>query len=154
MIIEKRLNALGLSLPEVPKSVGSYATAVLSGDMLYLSGTGGVDNGEMPVYGKLGKEVTIEMGYSSARGAVLNLLSTMKAVLGDLDRVEKIVKLLCFVNCTSDFNRQPEVANGASDLLIEIFGEEKGLHARSAIGACSLPFNIPVEIEMIVRLGV
>lgn len=153
MLIETKLNNLGIILPPVPKSVGSYITSVLTGDMLYLSGTGGFDTGEPPIFGKLGKEVSIEQGYSSSRGIVLNFLSTMKEVLGDLDRVKKIVKLLCFVNCTSDFVCQPEVANGASDLLLEIFGEEKGLHARSAIGVFSLPFNIPVEIEMIVRVN-
>lgn len=154
MMIEKRLNELGLVLPSVPESVGSYVTVVLSGDLLYLSGTGGFNAEDSPVFGKLGRDVSIEQGYASCKGIVLNLLSTMKEYLGDLDRVEQIVKLLCFVNCTSDFIRQPEVVNGASDLLIEIFGEEKGLHARSAIGVFSLPFNIPVEIEMIVRVRI
>ena len=152
MKIEKRLEELGIELAPAQKAVGSYSTAVLSGNMLYLSGTGGVDTGQKPVFGKLGREVTIEQGYSSARGAVLNFLSTMKAELGDLDRVEQIVKLIGFINCSSDFHRQPEVINGASDLLIEVFGKERGLHARSAIGAYSLPFNIPVEIELIVKV--
>jgi enamine deaminase RidA (YjgF/YER057c/UK114 family) len=152
MIIEKRLEDLGIVLPPTPVAVGSYATAILSGDMLYLSGTGGFNTGDTPVFGKLGREVTIDQGYSSSKGIVLNFLSTMKDFLGDLDRVEQIVKLLCFVNCTSDFIRQPEVVNGASDLLLEIFGEDRGFHVRSAIGVFSLPFNIPVEIEMIVRV--
>lgn len=152
MKIETRLKELGIVLPPVSKPVGSYATSVLSGNMLYLSGTGGFDIGQEPVFGKLGREISIEDGYSSARGTVLNLLSTMKDILGDLDRVEKIVKLLGFVNCTSDFIRQPEVINGASDLLLEIFGPETGLHTRAAVGVYSLPFNIPVEIEMMVRV--
>lgn len=152
MRIEKKLEKLGIVLPPCPKPVGSYSTATLSGNMLYLSGTSGADNEGKPVLGKIGQEVSIEQGYSSARGAVLNFLSTLKAELGDLDRVERIVKLLGFVNCTPDFYRHPEVINGASDLLIEVFGEERGLHARSAVGVYSLPFNISVEIEMIVQV--
>jgi len=152
MRIEKKLEKLGIVLPPCPKPVGSYSTAILSGNMLYLSGTSGADNEGKPVLGKIGQEVSIEQGYSSARGAVLNFLSTLKAELGDLDRVERIVKLLGFVNCTPDFYRHPEVINGASDLLLEVFGEERGLHARSAVGVYSLPFNISVEIEMIVQV--
>ena len=152
MKIEERLKYLGLILPETPTAVGSYQPAVLVGDMLYLSGTGGIDPGRQPVFGKVGSELSIEEGYASAKGAVLNFLSTIKDVLGDLDRVEKVVKLLCMVNCKPDFTRQPEVANGASDLLLKVFGDETGAHARSAIGVCSLPFNIPVELEMIVKV--
>ena len=151
MVIEKRLEELDIILPNPAKPAGSYALSETAGDLLFLSGTGGSADGRS-VFGKLGREVTIDEGYASARGAVINYLGIMKDKLGDLDRVESIVKLLCFINCTSDFSRQPEVADGASDLLLEVFGKEKGLHARSAVGVSSLPFNIPVEIEMIVKI--
>lgn len=154
MIVENRLKELGISLPEAPNAEGSYTTAVITDGQLYLSGTGGADIKKIPAYGKLGEDVSIEQGYAAARGAALSYLSTMKAVLGDLDRVEKVVKLLCFINSSSDFTRHPEVANGASDLFLEVLGGEKGSHARSAVGVCSLPFNIPVEIEMIVKVSV
>jgi len=153
MIVENRLRDSGIVLPKAPEPKGCYVTSVLAGDMLYLSGTGGADIEKIPAFGKLGEDVSIEQGYEAARGAALSFLSTMKDVLGDLDRVEKIVKLMCFINSSPDFTRHPEVANGASNLLIDVFGKEKGLHARSAVGAISLPFNIPVEIEMIVKVG-
>lgn len=151
MIIEKRLNELGITLPPPPESKGSYVTAVICNDLVYLSGTGSPELSGLPGQGKLGSDLTVEQGYQLAQGTVFNLLSTLKAKIGDLDRVEQIVKLLGFVNSAPDFTRHPEVINGASDLLREIF-QEKGCHARSAVGTGSLPFNIPVEIEMIVRI--
>lgn len=151
MIIEKRLMELGITLPPVPKPMGSYATWVQAGDMVYLSGTGSADIHKFECVGKVGCELTLEQGYEAARGAVLNLFSTLKSAIGDLDKVEQIVKVLGFVNSAPDFHRQPEVMNGASDLLVAIFGE-KGRHARSAIGTDNLPFNIPVEVEMIVKV--
>ena len=151
MKIEERLNKLKIKLPPAPKPVGSYVTSVKIGDMIYLSGTGSVDLAEFKCVGKVGRELTLEQGYVVARGAILNHLSTLKAVIGDLDRVEQIVKVVGYIQCTTDFYRQPEIMNGASDLLVEIF-KEKGLHARTAIGVNSLPFNIPVEIEMIVKV--
>ena len=99
----------------------------------------------------MGKDLTLDEGYEAARLVGINLLARLKSTLGDLDRVERIVKLLSMVNCTPEFNQQPQVANGCSDLLVEVFGE-KGRHARSAVGMSSLPNDIPVEIEMIVEV--
>ena len=101
--------------------------------------------------GKVGKDLTLDEGYEAARLVGINLLARLKSTLGDLDRVERIVKLLSMVNCTPEFNQQPQVANGCSDLLVEVFGE-KGRHARSAVGMSSLPNDIPVEIEMVVEV--
>ena len=101
--------------------------------------------------GKLGRELNVELGYESARLVGLNLIARLKAELGDLGRVKRVVKLLCMVNSVPDFTEQPAVANGCSDLLVEVFGE-RGRHARSAVGMSSLPSNIPVEIEMIVEV--
>ena len=102
--------------------------------------------------GKLGAEITVEQGYEAAKITALNMLGSLKDLVGELDRVNRIVKLLCMVNCTPDFGKQPLVANGASDLLVEIFGE-KGRHARSAVGMASLPNNVCVEIESIVEIS-
>ena len=101
--------------------------------------------------GKLGSDLTIEQGYDCARQTMLNLLATLKNELGDLDKIKRVVKLLCMVNCAPDFGDPPKVANGGSDLLVELYGEA-GRHARSAVGMGSLPFGMPIEIEMIVEV--
>jgi enamine deaminase RidA (YjgF/YER057c/UK114 family) len=121
-------------------------------NLAYLSGCGPVINGQQLYTGKLGAEYTIEDGQAAARLCVLNLLANLKAALGDLGRVQRIVKMLCFVAGTNDFYQQPKVADGASNLLIEIFGEDIGRAARSAVGMPSLPGNIPVEIELLIEL--
>ena len=137
MNAEKKLAELGLTLPEAPNPIASFVTCKRQGKLLYK--------------GKVGGEVTPEQANEAARAAMLNHLATMKKELGDLDKVKQIVKLLGFVACADGFYAQPKVINGASDLLIEVFGE-KGRHARSAIGVYSLPSNMPVEIEMIVEV--
>lgn len=152
MITEKRLEALGLELPEAPSPLGSYVSVQQSGNLLFLSGAGPIRDGKPTCTGTLGKELTIEEGQAAARDTALNLLAVLKRHLGDLDRVEQVVKLLGFVASAPDFFRQPEVINGASDLLVEVFGE-KGRHARSAIGTSVLPFHIPVEVEAVVRIA-
>jgi enamine deaminase RidA (YjgF/YER057c/UK114 family) len=152
MEIEKRLKELGITLPEAPKPVANYVTAVKTGSHLFVSGHGPYDDGKTILSGKLGKEMTVEEGYQTARNVALNCLASTKAALGNLNKVKRVVKLLGMVNCTEDFTDQPKVINGASDLLVEVFGEA-GKHARSAVGMQSLPNGIPVEIEMVLEVA-
>lgn len=149
--IEKRLEELGVQLPEAPSARGNYKPSMQIGDFVYTSGASCVIDGEIVYHGRLGTDLTIEEGYDAAKITALNLLSMLKAELGDLDRITQIVKLLGFVSSAPDFYDQPKVINGASDFLVEVFGE-KGKHTRSALGTSVLPFNIPVEIEMIVKV--
>jgi enamine deaminase RidA (YjgF/YER057c/UK114 family) len=152
MSVEKKLKDMGILLPEASKPVANYVPAVKAGNLLFVSGHGPYNDGKTVLSGKLGKELSIEEGYKTARNVALNCLASTKATLGDLDKVKRVVKLLGMVNCTEDFKDQPKVINGASDLLVEIFGD-KGKHARSAVGMQSLPNNIPVEIEMILEVA-
>jgi len=152
MSAEKRLKQLGIELPETPPPVANYVNAVRSGNLLFLAGKGpSAVDGLRPV-GKLGREFNLEQGYKFARSTGLALLAVMRAELGSLDRVKRVVKLLGMVNAVPDFTDQPKVINGCSDLLVEVFGE-RGRHARSAVGMGSLPSGIPVEIEAIVEIG-
>jgi len=154
MHAERKLEALGLSLPPIPQPVANYVPLVRTGNLLFVSGHGpGVITDGKPsfIQGKLGKDLDVEQGYDAARQVMLNILQSVKQELGDLDKVKRVVKLLGFVNCTPDFPDQPKVINGASDLLVELFGE-RGRHARSAVGMQQLPFGIAVEIEMVVEV--
>lgn len=147
---ETRLAELGLELPEPYPPFANYVRAVRVGDLLYL---GGHSNCEVPyATGKLGRDRTVEEGYAAARLTALCLLATLKAELGDLGRVRRIVRVFGVVNATDDFKQHSQVINGASDLFVEVFGE-RGRHARAAIGAASLPIGLTVEIEMIVEIG-
>ena len=149
---ENRLAELGLELPDAPSPIANYVPAVRTGNLLYLSGSGPAPGPDGTVAsGKLGADLTVEEGYEAARLVGLNLIARLKAELGDLDRVKRVVKLLAMVNSSPDFNQPPAVANGCSDLLVEVFGD-KGRHARSAVGMATLPNDIPVEIEMIVEV--
>jgi enamine deaminase RidA (YjgF/YER057c/UK114 family) len=150
---EARLRELGIELPTPPPPVANYIGAVRVGELLFVSGHGPYEDGEYRYTGKLGREVDIETGQQAARLTMLNFLGTVRAELGSLDRVERIVKLLCMVNSAPDFGEQPQVANGASDLLVEIFGEDRGRHARSAVGMGALPMGISVEIEGILEIS-
>jgi enamine deaminase RidA (YjgF/YER057c/UK114 family) len=151
--VEKALAARGLTMPEPPARGGVYEPVKEFGENLcYLSGCGPVFNGEQRFTGKLGAELSLAQGQEAARLCVLNLLANLKAAIGDLGRVKRIVKMLCFVAGADTFYDQPQVANGGSQLLIDIFGEEKGRCARSAVGMNALPGNIPVEIELLVEL--
>jgi enamine deaminase RidA (YjgF/YER057c/UK114 family) len=151
MSIETRLKELNVTLPKVGAPMGSYVHAKRVGNMLYLAGKGPHNaDGSMPK-GKLGAEFTVEEGYRHARSVGLTLIAVMKETLGDLDRVEEVVKVLGMVNATPDFADHPKVINGCSDLFVEVFGE-RGRHARSAVGMGSLPAGIPVEIEVIVAV--
>jgi enamine deaminase RidA (YjgF/YER057c/UK114 family) len=148
---EARLKALGLQLPPAPKPVASYVPAVRTGNLVFLAGQGPLADGKPTVTGKVGAELTEQQGYQAARATILISLAVLRAEIGSLDRVTRVVKLTGWVNSAPGFTRQPWVVNGASDLLVEIFGDA-GRHARSSVGANELPFNIPVEIEMIVEV--
>ncbi len=151
--IEEKLNEMGYQLTEPRRSaVGNFVPAVRTGNLVYTAGTGpGLPDGGLLHVGKLGAEISIEQGYDCARLTMLNLLSNLKGEIGDLDKVKRVVKLLCMVNAAPEFTQTPQVANGASDLLVSLFGE-KGRHARSAVGMSTLPGNMPIEIEMIVEV--
>jgi enamine deaminase RidA (YjgF/YER057c/UK114 family) len=140
---EQRLVELGIELPEPVQPIGSYVRWVLTGNQLYISGTGPGDETQR---GKLGSTMSIEEGNTAAREVGLQILATARAALGSLDRVKRVIKVLGMVNCTPDFADQPKVINGCSDLFIEVFGEA-GRHTRSAVGFVALPGQIPVEIE-------
>jgi enamine deaminase RidA (YjgF/YER057c/UK114 family) len=152
MDYEKKIQSLGLTLPPPPKPVATYLPAVRSGNLLFLSGMIPMVEGKMAVVGKLGKELTVEQGQEVARITLLNALAVIKATVGSLDRVERIVRIGVHVASAEGFTQQPAVANGASDLLVQIFGEA-GRHARLALGAAELPLNAPVELEMIVQVS-
>ncbi len=144
--IEERLAELGITLPPpfVPSDfAANFIPVNRHGDLLYVSGTA-----DLSIRGQVGGELTIEQGYQAARGAALQCLTAMRAELGTLDKVQKIFKVLGFINSAPGFDQQPTVLNGCSDLLVQVFGE-KGRHARSAIGTSTLPFRIAVEIEML-----
>jgi enamine deaminase RidA (YjgF/YER057c/UK114 family) len=148
MSVEAKLRELGLELPPTPRPAANYVGAVQSGNLLFISGHGPSKDGKFVCIGKIGKDLSVEQGYEAARLVALNCLASAKAVLGDLDRIQRVVKILGMVNCTEDFGEQPQVINGASDLLVHLFGDA-GRHARSAVGMQSLPFSMAVEIEMI-----
>ena len=152
MSAEKRLKQLGIELPEAPPPVANYVNAVRSGNLLFLSGKGPSAVEGLRPAGKLGREFNLEQGYKFARSTGLALLAVMRAELGSLDRVKRVVKLLGMVNAIPEFTDQPKVINGCSDLLVEVFGE-RGRHARSAVGMGSLPSGIPVEIEVVIEVG-
>ena len=149
---DKRLKELGLQLPAVTPPVANYVNAVRNGNLLFLAGKGPAEVEGMRPQGKLGRDFNVEQGYKFARSVGLALLAVMKAELGSLDRVKRVVKVLGMVNGTPEFTDQPKVINGCSDLFVEVLGE-RGRHARSAVGMGSLPNGIPVEIEAIVEIG-
>lgn len=149
--IEQTLVKMGITLTTPTKPVANYVKAVQTGNLVFLAGHVSTRPDGTPIAGKLGKDLTVEQGYDAARQTTISLLSTLKAELGNLDRIRRIVKVTGFVNSTPDFGEQPKVINGCSDLLVAVFGE-KGKHARSAVGMAALPSNYAVEIEMIVEV--
>ncbi len=151
MKAETKLKEIGLELPPAVEPMANYVPAVRTGNLVFLSGQGPRRKDGTMITGKVGAELTLDEGYEAARRVALGLLGSLKAEIGDLDKVRRVVKLLGMVNCTPDFTDQPKVINGASDLLVEVFSD-KGKHARSAVGMNSLPMNISVEIEMIVEV--
>jgi len=148
---DKKLKELGIELYPPTKAMGNYVKVVRTDNLLYFAGHGPTRADNSNITGKVGKDLTLEQGYEAARQTAIALLSTLKAEVGDLNKVKRIVKVLGMVNCTQEFTDQPKVINGFSDLMVSIFGE-KGKHARSAVGMYMLPSNIAVEIEMIVEI--
>ncbi|MSR32429.1 MAG: RidA family protein [Gemmataceae bacterium] len=150
---ETRLQELHIILPPAPKPVAKYKIAVPSGNLLFVSGHGPAKVHEnTPVLGRVGENLTLDQGKEAARAVAINILATVKETIGSLDKIKKLVKTLGWVNCTVDFKDQPKVINGFSELMAEVFGEENGVGARSAVSAHTLPGGIPVEIECIFEL--
>lgn len=149
--IDARLETLGIRLPEVSPPVANYVNAVRTGKLVFMAGKGPKkDDGEY-ITGKVGADLDVEQGYAAARRTAIVQLSALKAEIGDLNKVKRVVKVLGMVNATPEFTDHPEVINGFSDLIVEVFGD-RGKHARAAVGMMSLPRNIAVEVEMIVEL--
>ena len=146
---EQRLRQLGIVLPPAPKPVAVYVPTVQTGNLLFASGHGPVGPDGKLVIGRVGSDLTLQQGYQAARLTALAMLSSMRGALGSLDKVTRLVKVTGMVNCTPSFTQQPEVINGFSELMVQVFGEIHGKGARSAVGMGSLPRNIPVEIEAI-----
>ena len=149
---DAQLAALGLVLPAPPKPVATYIPVVRTGDLLFLSGMIPLRDGTLIMAGKLGQEISLEQGYEAAKICLLNALAVIRQELGTLDRVKQVVRMVGYVASTAEFIQHPAVINGASDLLVKIFGDV-GRHARVAIGAPSLPLNAPVEIELIIQVS-
>ncbi len=151
MSFDAKLVELGITLPPAPKPVAAYIPAVRAGELLFLSGTGPFKDGQIVFAGKLGRDLTVEQGYEAARLTLLNALAMVRQELGTLDRVVRIVRLTGHVASAEGFIQQPAVINGASDLLVQIFGEA-GRHARLALGAAELPLNMCIELALILQV--
>lgn len=150
----RRIEELGITLPPVGPKLANFVPTKRIGELVFVSGHGPFDpDGSVIYQGRLGEDVTVEEGQQAARLVTLNMLASLRAELGDIDQIREFIKLLVMVRCTPEFQQQHLVANGASDLLTEIFGAEAGGHARSAVGMASLPFGITVEIEAVVRIA-
>lgn len=148
---EQKLKELGIQLSSPSSPVANYVNTVRTGNLVFISGKGPLKSDGNYVLGKLGENLTLEQGYEAARLTAINLISTLKASIGDLSKVKRIVRVTGMVNATSDFTDHPKVVNGCSDLLVEVFGDN-GKHTRAAVGMNSLPLNIAVEIDMIVEV--
>ena len=151
-LFEENIKNLGLNIPELPKALANYVPYKIVGKTMYISGQAPVQNGELIYKGKVGSDVTVEDGIKAARLCVTNIIAAVKTGLeGDWAKLDSFVKLTGFVNCQDDFTDQPKIINGASDMLVEIFGDQ-GRHARVAVGSNALPLGISVEIDAIVQL--
>jgi len=150
-MIEEKINELGYTLPETAKPLAAYIPAIRTGEFVYTSGQVPLVDGKLKYEGKIGTDLTLEEGQKAAIVCALNGLSAIKGVIGNLDNIEQIIKVTVFVSSANGFTDQPKVANGASELLGNIFGDA-GIHARSAVGVSELPINSAVEIEMIVKV--
>ena len=153
MSVEERLAELGLTLPEVAKPVAAYVPGVLEDGWLYVSGQLPLREGKLAYQGKVGADVTPEQAYEAARLCALNILAVARSLAGSLDRIRRVVKVVGFVNSAPGFTGQPQVVNGASELLGQVFGE-RGRHARSAVGVAELPLDAAVEVEAVFRVEV
>ncbi len=154
-MIEEKILALGIELPNAPQSAGSYVQVAITGNLVFVSGQIPVEPGSIPMQvkfkGKVGKDISLEEGQRAARLCTINALAQLKSTLGSLEKIRKFVKVSGFVNCDASFSNHPQIINGASDFIVQLFGE-KGRHSRSAIGASSLPLDSAVEIEFIVEI--
>ncbi len=144
---DKNFEALGLTLPPAPKPLGVYKPFLIVGNTAYVSGHGTVQTDGSLIMGRIGEELDVEQGKAAAQQVGLAILATLKANLGSLDKIDRVVKVLGMVNATLDFERHPYVINGCSELFAKVWGEEKGVGVRSAVGMATLPDNIPVEVE-------
>ena len=151
MNFEKKIEELKILLPKAKPPVGSYVATKISGNLLFISGKGPLKNDGNYIKGKLGYDLTIEQGYEAARITAINLISTVKASVGDLKKVKRVLKVTGMVNAAPNFTDHPKVVNGCSDLIVEVFGD-RGKHTRAAVGMGSLPSNIAVEIDMILEV--
>ena len=151
-VVEARLRELGIELPDAPAPAASYVPTIRSGSLLYVSGQVPVDGGSVKYVGKAGADVSLDDAVAAARLCAINIVAQVRQALVDLDRVIRVVKLTGFVNSAPDFTDQPKVINGASDLIVDVF-EEKGAHARSAVGVASLPLGSTVEVEAILEVA-
>lgn len=152
MSANQRISELGIVLPQVATPAGAYVPAVVSGNLVFTAGQIPLVDGKLAATGKVGRDLTAEQAKAIARICALNAVAAVKSVIGDLDRVKKVVKVVGFVSSDPSFSQQPAVVNGASELLEQIFGE-KGIHARSAVGVAVLPLDAPVEVELIVEFA-
>ena len=151
--IDARLRELDVTLPETSAPAANYIPFVITGSLVFISGQVTALNGEILHQGKLGVDISVDEGYQAARLCALNLLSQLKAACdGNLDRVKRVVKLSGFVNCAPDFTQQPQVINGASDLMVDVFGDA-GRHARFAVGAPSLPLGVATEVDGVFEIS-
>ena len=149
---ENNFASLGLTLPPAPKPLGVYKPCLIDGKYLYLSGHGTVQTDGSLIIGRIGVDIDMDQGKLAARQVGLAMLATIKANIGSLDKVKRVIKVLGMVNCTQDFERHPFIINGCSELFAQVWGEENGIGVRSAVGMGSLPDNIPVEIEAMFEL--
>lgn len=150
MSVQERLDSLGLELPEVATPAGAYVPALVSGNLVFTAGQIPLVDGKLMATGKVGSEIDVDYAREIARRCALNAIAAVKSVIGDLDRVKRVVKVVGFVSSEPSFTQQPQVINGASELLEQVFGEA-GIHARSAVGVAVLPLDAPVEVELIVE---
>lgn len=150
---DEQFAKLGLTLPPAPEPKGVYKPCLADGKYLYLSGHGPIQDDKTLIIGRIGRDITAEEGKMAARQAGLAMLSTIKASLGSLNRVKRVLKVLGMVNCTSEFERHPYIINGCSELFAAVWGDDNGVGTRSAVGFGSLPDNIPVEIEALFELN-
>jgi enamine deaminase RidA (YjgF/YER057c/UK114 family) len=154
-MIEEKILALGIELPNAPRSAGSYVQVAITGNLVFVSGQLPVESGSIPMQvkykGKVGKDISVEEGQEAARLCTINALAQLKSTLGSLEKIRNFVKVSGFVNCDTAFSNHPQIINGASDFILQLFGE-KGRHTRSSIGVSSLPLDSAVEIEFIVEI--
>jgi enamine deaminase RidA (YjgF/YER057c/UK114 family) len=150
-MFELKLKEMGITIPEAPKPLAAYVPAVKEGNLVFTSGQLPMSEGQLKYKGKLGKDISEEDAKAAAKLCAINCLSVVKSVIGSLDNIERILKVVAFVNSTEDFTAQPAIANGASEFFVEVFGDA-GKHSRSAVGVSQLPLGAPVEVEIIVKV--